>query len=112
MYLSASSTPFKLRCPGCSQDTVAGEIFTDIDLLHLRPGITTCSACKARFTYGLVGFRIFVIGLSAFAVLSVLALATLDKPLGGHPLALPLACALSVLIGAFALPLGGLELVE
>ena len=91
---------------------MASDVFADMDLRHLRPGIATCSACKAQFTYGLVGFRIFFAGLSAFVVLSILALATSQDPPGGNHLALPLACLISVLIGAFALPLAGLKLVE
>ncbi len=53
-----------------------------------------------------------MIGLTAFAVLSMVGLATVDNPLGGHPFVVPLACLVSVLIGAFALPLAGLELTD
>ena len=112
MYIPASSLPFQLRCPRCSQDTRAGDIFSDMDWLHLRPGIATCSECGARFTYCLPGFRTFFAGLATFLVLSLFALSRVDDPPGSDPMLLPLACLVSVLVGAFALPLGGLELVN
>ena len=81
-----------------------------MDLLHLCPGVATCSNCGARFSYNVVGFRIFLAGMTGFVLLSLLALST--DPLEGHPLRIALACFLSVVVGAFALPLGGLEVVD
>lgn len=83
-----------------------------MDLLHARPGIATCSNCGARFTYGLVGFRIFVIGLASFVVLSIVALSTAGVAPSVYTLAMPIACLASVLIGAFGLVLAGLKAVE
>ena len=112
MIFPTTPRPYTLRCPRCSQDTVASDIFTDMDLVHLRPGIATCSQCGARFTYRLAGFRVFFAGISAFVLLSVIALRGLDDPPSSYSLLLPVACLVSVLIGAFGLTLGGLELVE
>ncbi len=91
---------------------MASDIFTDMDLVHLSPGIATCTQCGARFTYRLAGFRVFFAGISAFVLLSVIALRALEDPPSAYFLALPIACLLSVLIAAFGLTLGGLELVE
>ena len=61
-----------LKCPHCKHEVLAGDIFTKADMARLRPGIVTCPLCDARFTYGLTGFRIFAIGLCAFALMCVL----------------------------------------
>lgn len=58
-----------LECPRCKHDVEARDIFRKVDMSRLRPGIVTCPNCGAHFTYGLKGFRIFIITLFVSALI-------------------------------------------
>lgn len=58
-----------LECPRCKRDVEARAIFQKADLSRLRPGVVTCPHCGAHFTYGIEGFRAFIIALFITALL-------------------------------------------
>ena len=108
----AGTTSSFLKCPRCSNEVRANEIFTKSDVLHLKPGIATCSKCGARFTYRQSGFRIFIIGLCLFTLTIGVSLFFLSDDDQQYFNATALTALAVLLVGLFGLQFGGLQLVE
>ena len=110
MYIGPTSS--WLKCPRCSDDVPANDIFTKSDVLHLRPGIATCPKCGARFTYRRTGFQVFIIALCVFTLTMGASMFFLNDADEQYFNVIAFAALLVLLIGLCALQFGGLELVE
>ena len=110
MYIGPASS--WLKCPRCSNEVPANDIFTKSDVWHLKPGIATCSKCGARFTYRLATFRVFVISLFVFTLTIGASMFFLNDTDEQYFNAIAFAAIVALLVGLFGLQFGGLQLVE
>lgn len=110
MYIGPTSS--FLKCPRCSSEVRADDIFAKSDVLRLKPGIATCSKCGARFTYRQSAFRVFIIGLCLFTLTIGVSLFFLSDADQQYFNAFAFAALAALVIGLFGLEFGGLQLVE
>ena len=110
MYIGPTSS--FLKCPRCSNEVRADDIFTRSDVLHLKPGIATCSKCGARFTYRQSGFRIFIVSLCFFTLLIGVSFFFLSADNQQYFDACAFTALGALIVGLFGLQFGGLQLVE
>ena len=110
MYIGPSSS--FLKCPRCSEEVPANDIFAKSDVWRLRPGIATCSKCGARFTYRRTGFKVFVISLFVFTLTIGASMFFVNDTDQQYFNAIASAAIVALLVGLFGLQVGGLRLVE